>query len=1166
MPDVLGGGYLSGLPEDQRDELTRVNTPGLTALHEYLASGEAVAFLGAGASRPLYPLWDGLIGELVDAAASKLTAKEAATCRALARDSPEAVVEVVRRGLGPGVFREVLRRVLRVRTDPESGRSWTPVQELVCRCPVKAVVTTNYDPGIVNARMRVRPAAVATGFMTWEDELGLDRWRTGDVFGEAELPVLFAHGQHNQPDSIVLATTEYRRAYAGKLPQVLARLMDGHLVWLGFSFADQRIAAILREIADHTGTRIDPGGAPRHVALVAWNPAAAGNDPEILAQRAEIEYGAQVVLYPAPGGDHSALVLLLETLTDARFPAAEGLLARAGTPAAAPVPAAGPGEPDGPGGHGVPGGADAPGGAGPGEAGPGGRGIPVSWVPAAEPVAHFTGRAEELARLDRWAADPQVSLIGVTAWGGAGKTALVTHWVEAGGAARRPGIRGVFGWSFYADPSADHWAEALLTWALENLGSVVAGTGRPAATVLAVLRAVPLLLVLDGLEVSQEGPAGDGFGRLLDGTLREVLAGACQVPHGGLVVLTSRFPFADLETFDGATARMLEVPPFTLAEGSQLLAAAGGDWLPDSERRDLVAAVDGHALAVSVLAGLLADRPLASDLAALRAELDAAARTDARVGKVLRFYADRLPEPDRYLLAAVSLFARPVKAGAVLAVAGHEAFGDRLAGWTPAMAEAAVRDRLGGLASWHPDGTISAHPLVRDTFRPLVMEAADTAAGTALAGLPAGDVTTRTDALRVVEAIELLLEAGHWQPADDLYMSRSGADQVWLTLPAARLGQRAASAFVADPARRAACADRLTPRDLGFYLNAAGLFAVYAGDLATAGEYLPAGVRHDRDAEDLPNLAAGLRNLAECLGRQGLAGPARDAAAESLTCAQATSDRRSIRSAHAFLGWLAGLAGDTAEAEQQFTAADQIEVTDDPDGNHLYSLRGAWWADWPARTGRRGPARALTDRNAQICRENGWNADVARCDRVLGRLALAAGDAATATARLAAAAGSFRHGDYLTELGETLPELAGCALATGDLGAADRHATEAITIAAPRGLIPAQCAGLAARARIRAAQAAAAGTDPGLLFQGRDAADAALRLATRHHLHWHELDALRAHAALDDAEGTGYDWAAKADALHDRLVPPGLDPDPLATVDEWVKAQKAAVRRKKKGR
>ena len=287
--------------------------------------------------------------------------------------------------------------------------------------------------------------------------------------------------------------------------------------------------------------------------------------------------------------------------------------------------------------------------------------IPVRWVPGPERVEHFTGRAEELARLDRWAADPQVALVGVTAWGGAGKTALVTHWMqEAGGVARRPPVlRGMFGWSFYADPSAERWAQGrCLTGRQHDLGITVAGTARLAEKVLGLLRAVSLLLVLDGLERVQEGPAGDGFGRLLDGTLREVLAGACQRPSGGLIVLTSRFPFADLETFDGGSARMLEVPPFTPAEGAALIAASGGDWLPEDERRALVRAVDGHALATGVLAGLLAARPSASELTTLGANLAAATRTDARVGRVLEFYAGRLAEADRYLLAAVSLFSQ----------------------------------------------------------------------------------------------------------------------------------------------------------------------------------------------------------------------------------------------------------------------------------------------------------------------------------------------------------------------------------------------------------------------------------------------------------------------------------------------------------------------------
>ena len=477
------------------------------------------------------------------------------------------------------------------------------MQELVCRCAFKAVVTTNYDPGIVDARIRVRPGATATGFTTWEDELGLDRWRNGDVFGEAELPVLFAHGQHNRPDSVVLATTEYRRAYAGKLPHVLAELVTaGHLAWLGFSFADQRIAAVLREVADRTGTRIDPGGEPRHVAVMAWDPDAAGNSPGVLARRARIAYGADLVLYPAPGGDHSALARLLAGLADDRF---------------GPV-------------------ADLPAAAAPTAARAGQRAGAV--VSGPEMVEHFTGRAEELARLDRWATDPQVALVGVTAWGGAGKTALVTHWVEAGGVARRPGLRGMFGWTLRR-PSAENWARALL----DRPGRTSGSGDRPAReAVLAVLRRFRCCWCWTA-GGRAEGPAGDGFGRLLDGTLREVLAGACHQPGPGLILLTSRFPFADLEGFDGTTARMLEVPPFTPSEGSALLAAAGGGWLPDRERRNLVRAVDGHALATGVLAGLLADRPPAADLAGLAAELDAAARTDARVRKVLEFYAAGWP-------------------------------------------------------------------------------------------------------------------------------------------------------------------------------------------------------------------------------------------------------------------------------------------------------------------------------------------------------------------------------------------------------------------------------------------------------------------------------------------------------------------------------------------
>ncbi len=404
-----------------------------------------------------------------------------------------------------------------------------------------------------------------------------------------------------------------------------------------------------------------------------------------------------------------------------------------------------------------------------------------------------------------------------------------------------------------------------------------------------------------------------------------------------------------------------------------------------------------------------------------------------------------------------------------------------------------------------------------------------------------GPVMSRAAALAVVEEIERLLDGGHWTEADELYVTRCGTGQVFRHLPAAGLGQRAAGAFVATPDRRAACSDRLSPDDLSFYLNDAGLHALHAGDLATARECLSASVQHDRGTGNTAQLSAGLRNLAECLGRLGLPGPALETAAEALDWAGRSLDDHQIRDAHACLAWAAGLTGDTARAEQHFLIADQLEFAGDPGGSHLYSNRGVWWAEWLARTGRHWAAQLLTDDNETLCRANGWNAPLARCERLLGQFALADGELPEAGRYLTSAATRQRDAGYLPDLAETLLALAEWAQLTGDPAAAAQHLAEAIAIAAARSLVPVRCASLSASALLRAAQ-----TD---VAPGRADADAALDLATGHELPWSELDALRAHAALDRAGNAGNGWAARATALQARLIPPGLDRDPMRTVE-----------------
>jgi tetratricopeptide (TPR) repeat protein len=921
--------YLAGLTSGQQALLVRVNRAGVARLLGFMSAGNAVAFLGAGASTPIYPLWAGLVAELIDNASSRLTESEAATLHALARASPDGVVEILRKQLGAPSYRELLRHVFRARRDETSGRTWTETQELIVRCNFRGVVTTNYDPGIVEARMRVRPRAISTGFSSWTDDAALDLWRTDEIFsGADELPVLFAHGHHNQPDAIVLATTEYRRAYEGKLGDVLAGLFErGRLVWIGFSFADQRIAAILEQVTARSGPRSEPGAAPRHVALMPWDPEPADGrsplDPAVLRSLSENTFGCHLVLYPASAENHSALSLLLKQFTDPTFPPVRAGATLSGAAPATPSLATSDSE-----GSRQQTGSDALLLSPPAPA--------MRWVHAGDPIEHFAGRADELARLDRWAADRSVRLVGVTAWGGAGKTALVTEWlVRRAGASQRPGVQGVFAWSFYDNPSEDEWARGLVIWARETFGVAPAG-GRLVDLVLSLLQRVGLVLVLDGLEVLQEAAGGGRYGRLLGGLLRDVLTALCRVEHRGLAVLTSRFVFADLECFDGGAARMLDVPALTPAEGAELLARAGGGWLPSRDRLNLVRAVDGHALGVGALAGALADNPPIGELYSLLAELEQAGRTNHRVRRVLSFYAERLSTRDRAIIAIVSLFQRPIALSAVLVLGSSAVLDGALADSTPAELRAAVQLRLGGLLSLHKDASVSAHPLVRDTFRPLALNqaSAQLASELTLDALPSGPVRSREDALRVAEIIELLLEADEWRPADELYGARTDDGKVFNSLPAAALGQRCALAFVATPARETACRDRLSPSDLGYYLNSVGLHANSAGDVVTAEHYLQAAVQHARQSAARENLGRALRNWAECLLWLGRPDTATDAASEALKIDRGLDS-------YACLAWAYDLSGDAKSADRNFIDADRI-ARRLLDHGHLASIHACW--------------------------------------------------------------------------------------------------------------------------------------------------------------------------------------------------------------------------------
>ena len=754
------------------------------------------------------------------------------------------------------------------------------------------------------------------------------------------------------------------------------------------------------------------------------------------------------------------------------------------------------------------------------------------WVHGGIPAQHFSGRVEELSRLHRWVKDPEVHIIGVTAWGGAGKTALVTELIVQQDAIKARQFRGFFGWSFYEDPTVENWAQKFLSW-INTTFDFHPQKGALPVQILEALRAVPLLLVFDGLEVLQEGPSGSDFGRLLDGALRAVLIGLCRMESNTLAVLTSRFPFADLEYFDGSASRMLDVPPLTPIEGADLLSEVGAGWLSRDQRIELVGLVDGHALAVNVLAAALRHHMPTADLLILKQQLSSSNRTDERVAKVLRFYANRLGEEDRTLVSIVSLFQQPVDVGAILSLGSHEYLGRALAAWTMDDVETASLQRLTGLVTWHSEGLVSSHPLIRDVFRSMILsgKTAQLASEIALSSLPSGPARSTAEAQRIVEIIELLLDSGEWGAARELYSSRTRNGRIWMRLPAARLGQRCAMAFI----QAGLNAGRFSEQEAGYFANEAGLFAMQAGDIESAERLLKDGAKHYKSFKSRDAEAVTLRNLSRCLAFHGYAAKAREAALRALELALDIGNIERIRNARACLAVAMDLNGEIYQAQKEFETANKIQVA--ADGRELYSTDGTWWADLLLRVRRVKLARRITTKNLEVCESQGWNANSARCYRLLGRCDLADGHLASAVKHLVRAADVFREGEYIVELAETLPYLAECHRRTGELDEGESICTESITtLTGPRELIPTSALCLAVRGRIKTDRYVIS-QDDSQLDQARDDADHCLRLATKvRHLPWSELLALEVHSAIDKISGNDYNWHRRLSLQEERLI------------------------------
>ncbi len=384
----------------------------------------------------------------------------------------------------------------------------------------------------------------------------------------------------------------------------------------------------------------------------------------------------------------------------------------------------------------------------------------------------LVGRDAELERLDEAWSDEKTNILSLVAEGGAGKSALVNEWLTRLQAEIYRGADCVLGWSFYSQGSKQRAtaADAFLDWALAKLGVKLETTNASAKgeAIAEALTKRRVLLVLDGVEPLQHGPAGPvarpeaarprglfrrlfealmgsrepavrerakpidtQAGQLKDQGLRALLRRFATAPPGAdhsLIVLTSRLAVADLQRFRASAAPVVDVDNLSDVAGAELL-RDNDVWGVD---RDLKAAshdFGGHPLALTLLASLIketqnGDVRRRDHIRGLLADADNPRHDQAR--RVMESYECEWLADQPILLAilhCVGLFDRPASGDCLTALRARPAIPgltDAIVGlgddqWRRAVAR--LREaRL--LAPVDPSDreALDAHPLVREWF------------------------------------------------------------------------------------------------------------------------------------------------------------------------------------------------------------------------------------------------------------------------------------------------------------------------------------------------------------------------------------------------------------------------------------------------------------------
>ncbi|WP_298735146.1 SMEK domain-containing protein [uncultured Psychrobacter sp.] len=417
----------------------------------------------------------------------------------------------------------------------------------------------------------------------------------------------------------------------------------------------------------------------------------------------------------------------------------------------------------------------------------------------------YVKRAELLGWLNKNVNNPSIRTISIRGMGGTGKTSFIGHWAKVDDSIINRPVKGLFYWSFYVERDCEKFVESLLDYFESNFNFNFEEGRKRFNSIDFFLNNFhllpPIVAILDGLEVLQEGMNESSYGAFIDSILRDFLLQVTSANKPWLCITTSRFPLIDIvEKIEFKDKQIFGVEGI---EGAEILASHGINGNV-KDRIMISNYLEGHPLGIKIFSASFTsteDKNQPIDHFNTLFEGLNSDEISEKLNKLFWFYKTNASQLQINSLSALSVFRKGVALEVWLLLC------KRLTNSVDVL-DFDIKKSIGELMqiglvlkdTLESRDFYSCHPLIRDFFNNSYLQDKPQSGRMIAKFLTESPDSIEIDGIASVEryivAIEVFLKTGYEQEAIEIYHQRLKKGEIFLKLGAPKEAKRLHRMFI----------------------------------------------------------------------------------------------------------------------------------------------------------------------------------------------------------------------------------------------------------------------------------------------------------------------------------------------------------------------------------